>query len=368
MYFTAYQSRKRERSPPSDTFATPCNSPAIGLLTSPTVDVLAKRQRTGRSIGGVLEQIEVQDQHLPALQYEARANGNASNSNGNGLANGNGHERELDMSMQYAEKRRARQWEQLNAPQPVSPLFKTPSHPPPGIYDRLNPDNEDLGYFSPAHAHHAQKPSRPQFKHHMSSSPIRHQPPGSSPFKSSAPSSQATARDFRSSGPISAESEDEDEEMDQEELRRDWGEHYARPNGLLLSLVSCVMVACGTVAHPSTDHDRVNLVYLLHLTTITRTICSRPHLLDLPRHEHIATETSMTWALKSQKMPDHRLTEGMSAAKSTINMKRPIDSLVNLSLFGDSGLAPNELVIAINNQTRYTFNLSRIRRNETISK
>jgi hypothetical protein len=233
MYFTAYHSRKRERSPPSDTFATPCNSPAIGLVTSPTVDVLAKRQRIGRSIGGVLEQIEVQDQHLPALQYDSGGNGHASNGNGNG----NGHVHELEMSSQYAEKRRARQWEQLNAPQPTSPLFKTPSHPPPGIYDRLNPDNEDLGYFSPAH--HAQKPSRPQFKHHMSSSPIRHQPPGSSPFKSSGPSSQATARDFRSSGATHAESEDEDDEMDQEELRRDWGEHYARPNGLLLSLVSC---------------------------------------------------------------------------------------------------------------------------------
>jgi hypothetical protein len=246
MYFTAYQSRKRERSPPSDTFATPCNSPAIGLVTSPTVDVLAKRQRIGRSIGGVLEQIDVQDQHLPALQYDSGGNGHASNGNGNGHLNGNGNGHELDVSSQYAEKRRARQWEQLNAPQPTSPLFKTPSHPPPGIYDRLNPDNEDLGYFSPAH--HAQKPSRPQFKHHMSSSPIRHQPPGSSPFKSSGPSSQATARDFRSSGTTRAESEDEDDEMDQEELRRDWGEHYARPNGLLLSLVSLLCIAS---QHPS---------------------------------------------------------------------------------------------------------------------
>jgi hypothetical protein len=298
MYFTAYQSRKRERSPPSDTFATPCNSPAIGLVTSPTVDVLAKRQRVGRSIGGVLEQIEVQDQHLPALQYDSGSSGHASNGigNGNGHENGNGHGHELDMSSQYAEKRRARQWELLNAPQPTSPLFKTPSHPPPSIYDRLNADTEDLGYFSPAH--HAQKPSRPQFKHHMSSSPIRHQPPGSSPFKSSGPSSQATARDFRSSGPIHAESEDEDDEMDQEELRRDWGEHYARPNGLLLSLVSYIMIVSQRLAYSSIDQDKVNLVYLLHLTTITRTTCSHPLSLDPAHHEHTATETSTIWAMK----------------------------------------------------------------------
>jgi len=293
MYFTAYQSRKRERSPPSDTFATPCNSPAIGLVTSPTVDVLAKRQRIGRSIGGVLEQIEVKDQHLPALQYEPGTNGHALNGNGNGYANGNGPEHELEMSSQYAEKRRARQWELLNAPQPTSPLFKTPSHPPPGIYDRLHPDNEDLGYFSPAH--HSQKPSRPQFKHHMSSSPIRHQPPGSSPFKSSGPSSQATARDFRSSGPTSTESEDEDDEMDQEELRRDWGEHYARPNGLLLSLVSYSASPSRALAYSSIDRDKVNPVYPLHLTTITPIICSHPHSLGLPHREHTATETSMTW-------------------------------------------------------------------------
>jgi hypothetical protein len=252
MYFTAYQSRKRERSPPSEVFGTPCNSPALGIVTSPTLDVLAKRQRTGRSIGGVLEQIEVQDQQLSPSQYDSGSSGYGADSNGHshshinghGHVNGNGNTHdELDMSMQYAEKRRARQWEQLNAPRPTSPLFKTPSHPPPGIQERINPDphDQDLGYFASPATHHAQQQSRPQFKHHMSSSPIRHQPPGSSPFKSSGHSSQATARDFRSSGTTRAEEEreeDEDDEMDQEELRRDWGEHYARPNGLLLSLVS----------------------------------------------------------------------------------------------------------------------------------
>lgn len=241
MYFSAYQSRKRDRSPPSD-FATPFNSPAIGIVTSPTLDVLAKRQRTGRSIGGVLEQIEVRGQSIPPLHYDSEISGNVhqipENGHGHLDANHDGHEPET-MSSQYAEKRRARQWEQLNAPQPNSPPFKTPSHPPPGIRERINPDaNEDLGYFASPATHNPQKQSRPQFKHHMSSSPIRHQPPGSSPFKSSGSSSQFTARDVRSSGTTRAEElEDEDEGMDQEDLRRDWGEHYARPNGLLLSLV-----------------------------------------------------------------------------------------------------------------------------------
>jgi len=238
MYFSAYQSRKRERSPPTE-FATPYNSPALGVITSPTLDVLAKRQRFER-FGGVLDQMNVPGPSVPPLHYDSGSSHviNVSN-NGNGHDETNGHEHELDMSTQYAEKRRARQWEQLNAPQPTSPLFKTPSEPPPGVRDRINSDlsDQDLGYFASPATHHPPKQSRPQFKHHMSSSPIRHQPPGSSPFKSSGSSSQVTARDYRSSG-IRPEEEDEEEGMDQEELRRDWGEHYARPNGLLLSLVS----------------------------------------------------------------------------------------------------------------------------------
>jgi hypothetical protein len=49
--------------------------------------------------------------------------------------------------------------------------------------------------------------------------------------------------------------------------------------------------------------------------------------------------------MKQQKMLDHRLIQGMSMAKSTINMKRPIDFLANLSLFGDKGSLPNEVAI-----------------------
>jgi hypothetical protein len=96
----------------------------------------------------------------------------------------------------------------------------------------------------------------------------------------------------------------------------------------------------------------------LHLTIITRTICSHPHSPDRLHHEHIAIETSMTWDMKWQKMPDHRPIEEIPVAKSIINMKRPTDSLANLSLFGDRGSPPSELVIT--NRYLYTTHSSSI--------
>jgi len=264
MLFQSYQTRKRERSPTSDSFSAPYNSPALpsGVI-SPTVDVLAKRQRMGaKTIGGVLDEISVQEQPPHNHQQPPHVGYGFSNANantfghlvqvqGHGYGGQEGVESErVDPSRPYVDKRRTRQWEQVNAPVTTLPFLTPPNLPEPVNYVRSNSEasliDHDVGYFaSPATHHRAgpSQPSRPQFKHHMSSSPIRHQPPGSSPFKSSGPSSQNTIRgDFRSSGGSRMETEedddDEDDAMDQEELRRDWGEHYARPNELLHSLVS----------------------------------------------------------------------------------------------------------------------------------
>jgi hypothetical protein len=259
----------------------PSNSPVLGI-TSPTVDVLAKRQRVTTSvktIGGVLEQINVQDQISPML-YEAGSSQDRSNDPGgnsraqnNASDSGNGHE---DVA-QYAEKRRTRQWEQLNAPRLatpyITPPFLTPSNTSQCQKSTDTDESQELGYFAPAthHASHPQRQSRPAFKQHMSSSPIRHQPPGSSPFKSSGSSSQNTIKDFRSSaGTPSGQilddgDDDEDEErMDEDELRSHWGEHYARPNGLLLSVVSHLPPsAAGAKLIQSTNQDRANHAFLL---------------------------------------------------------------------------------------------------------
>jgi hypothetical protein len=99
------------------------------------------------------------------------------------------------------------------------------------------------------------------------------------------------------------------------------------------------------IAYFSIDQDKVNLVYLLHLTIITRTTRSHPLSLDLPHHEHTATETSKIWAMKQQTMHDHRPQEEIPMAKSITNMKRPIDSSANLSLLGGKGSLLNELSI-----------------------
>jgi hypothetical protein len=56
----------------------------------------------------------------------------------------------------------------------------------------------------------------------MSSSPVRHEPPPSSPFK-------AIQR---------GASEEEEDEMGEEELKKEWGAEYYAQNSLLHSLVS----------------------------------------------------------------------------------------------------------------------------------
>jgi hypothetical protein len=267
MYFYGHVSRKRERSPTIDSFSAPYNSPALAENTiSPTVDVLAKRQRMGnRTIGGVLDEISVQQQPPPVHNdqqprggYGYEIGNENGNVNGNGFEHGHAHvqtglgggqEHETnqeDPSRPYVEMRRTRQWEQVNAP----PTILTPPNlPEPVNYVRSNSDasylDQDVGYFASPVTHHRagpSQPSRPQYKQHMSSSPVRHQPFGSSPFKSSGSSSQNTIRgDFRNSGGSrmdAEEDEDEDDEMDHDELRRHWGDHYARPNELLHSLVS----------------------------------------------------------------------------------------------------------------------------------
>lgn len=110
------------------------------------------------------------------------------------------------------ERRRARQWQRLNAPlRSTSTTFSNNSQPPacpvqqsssPVLMRLGNPQHEPAAYSHPR----------------MSSSPVQHRPPGSSPFWET--------------------SEMPDEEcMDPDDMRREWGEEYAAQNSLLHSLV-----------------------------------------------------------------------------------------------------------------------------------
>ena len=104
------------------------------------------------------------------------------------------------------EHRRTRQWERLNAPQSER-MFSSSSQP-----------NPSSSTSSPAPRWTSQPDAS---SHHrrgeMSSSPIRHILPSSSPFRSS----QTRAEDW----------------IDPEEMRREWGEEYAAQNSVLHNLV-----------------------------------------------------------------------------------------------------------------------------------
>jgi hypothetical protein len=148
------------------------------------------------------------------------------------------------------ERRRTKNWERLNAPshsysddlqdthppphprpaQPYAYPYLPPSHPAntsfrmdssPSYVPEYEPEQDyevepTMAPFSPESSSH------PRRNHDMSSSPIRHVPPGSSPFKS-----QSTA----------VESETNDV-LCVDEMHREWGKEYSASNSLLYSLVS----------------------------------------------------------------------------------------------------------------------------------
>ncbi|WVQ80425.1 hypothetical protein IAT38_002530 [Cryptococcus sp. DSM 104549] len=104
------------------------------------------------------------------------------------------------------ERRRTRNWDRINAPPATPAGHPTPS---PSAYPFPTPTN---GHAWP----HAQDPP-------MSSSPVRNQPPSSSPFRDTA------RREAE-------EAEQEEWMMDEEEMKREWGEAYTAQNSLLHSL------------------------------------------------------------------------------------------------------------------------------------
>lgn len=129
--------------------------------------------------------------------------------------------------------RRSRQWQHLNAPPPsavsggsaAEQALPSASQPAPSNHKGYGASPHSIEYGR-AHS----QPDLPFHRHFMSSSPIRHQPPGSSPFRSSAEARVAE---------VAAEDADPRNEADwgEDELGREWGE-YARENSVLHSLVS----------------------------------------------------------------------------------------------------------------------------------
>ena len=183
--------RKRPRSP----------SPSPDEITSP-LDIILKRRRQKN---GYTQDTEDYISYIP--QPSSPYDGTEAESS-------------LAPWTRFVEKRRTRQWEKLNNP--------------PRPASQASPSNDD--YSSPIRP---RMHSQPDYtKAPMSSSPVRHVPPSSSPFRPSAKPPQTIEDGI-------------DEDMDEEEMRREWGEAYYSQNTLLRNLVSLTKVMSSklTLAH-----------------------------------------------------------------------------------------------------------------------
>lgn len=135
--------------------------------------------------------------------------------------------------------RRSRQWQHLNAPSSSSSVNSAPSSQQllANSQNQLPVAVENTHTSSPYSVEHARSHSQPILQNgrqfHMSSSPIRHEPPGSSPFRAShgqmgmvTPGSSYGSRDMS-----------QVDDWGTEELDREWGE-YATENSVLHGVVS----------------------------------------------------------------------------------------------------------------------------------
>ncbi|KAK1926247.1 hypothetical protein DB88DRAFT_156383 [Papiliotrema laurentii] len=169
--------RKRPRSP----------SPPSEELTSP-LDILLKRRRQHGAF--LTDDNDDYPSYFPPQQAN-EAEGSSTPWN------------------RLVEKRRTKQWDRLNNPS------RSASQPnPPALDDYSSPIRPKM-YSQPELV-------RPP----MSSSPVRHVPPSSSPFRPGS-----NANDLQT-----GQAEDDDDEMDEDELRREWGEEYYNQNSVLRNL------------------------------------------------------------------------------------------------------------------------------------
>ncbi len=179
--------RKRARSPSP--------SPGYGDTLASPLEVLLKRRRRDTYVSSRMPPPPVWG--APSMSNHMDEDDPPSSSHGPSSPLRRGDE--------YFERRRQRQWERLQAPSLSQPQPTLPdsspfraSHPPL----QRSITNESMG------SEYEMEVARQA----LSSSPVRHQPPGSTPFRAN--------------------------EWTPEERMREWGNEYARQNSLLHSLVS----------------------------------------------------------------------------------------------------------------------------------
>lgn len=205
------QRSKRRRSP------SPSLGPEISDLTSP-LDILLKRRKKEQHqhfglpdspiSGPLASPMHTYDQDYFNYYQNAQAEGSSAAQLKPGLEMG-------------VERRRTKHWERINAP-------------PSGVHQHQQQYHHPQGHLATPVTHAAQTAessarypfATPLPVHHasstaplMSSSPVRNQPPSSSPFREKVVNMQ------------------EEQWIDEEEMRREWGEAYTEQNSLLHNLV-----------------------------------------------------------------------------------------------------------------------------------
>ena len=195
--------RKRHRSP----------SPSADEIPSP-LDILLKRRRHDR---------QGTDDYSPHSQppWPLSSPETPSQSNTNATA-----ESSSAPWTRLVERRRTKQWERLNAPdQYISQQIYQQTGQRTHEYPRSHFGNDHSSPIRPRWAGGQQDSDYESQSRGatMSSSPVRHQPPSSSPF--------------RPHGMHNQPGQDMEELMDEEEMRREWGAEYADQNSLLHDLV-----------------------------------------------------------------------------------------------------------------------------------
>lgn len=224
--------RKRARSP----------SPGYGDTLASPLEVLLKRRRRGDFNVGRMPPPPVWG--APSIggasgsgSGSASTPGPSTTSMGMGMGMGmdeedhsasSSHELSSPLRDGYfggIERRRQRQWERLQAPSLSQPPPQLPSSSPMGYRQMpasqpLHPPlqrsttNESMVSASSEYELDVPRASGAHHSAHLSSSPVRHQPPGSTPFRPN-------------------------HEWTPEDRLREWGDEYASQNSLLHSLVCC---------------------------------------------------------------------------------------------------------------------------------
>ncbi|WRT63622.1 uncharacterized protein IL334_000545 [Kwoniella shivajii] len=223
---------KRPRSP----------SPTLEPDLASPLDVILKRRRrqdlsfSSPGEAGNFESTHGDGEHHDYFDIPASGHGNGQ-VNQQERNHAESSSSAIRRSMAGIERRRTKQWEKLNAPHSL-PSPHSPFHSHSHLDSCSNPTSTSFSQPTPPHTQLSTN-NTPNFRNAysqndvMSSSPIRNIPPSSSPFKE-----KEKEKEKHRNGDWNADDSqgEVEEDMDEAEMRKEWGQEYEKQNWLLHSL------------------------------------------------------------------------------------------------------------------------------------